>query len=62
MQKYAKERIDTLFNEELCGFIFKSKSPSCGLGRGSLFTLIMEVKRLGMGLDCLQQNLLKSFL
>ena len=31
MQKYIKVRINSLAGEDLCGFIFKSKSPSCGL-------------------------------
>ena len=33
MNKYAKDRIKALASEELCGYIFKSKSPSCGLAR-----------------------------
>ena len=33
MQYYIKDRISTLEYDNLCGYIFKSKSPSCGLGR-----------------------------
>lgn len=33
MQIYIKDRINSLSNEDLCGYIFKSKSPSCGIGR-----------------------------
>ena len=33
MKKWAKKRIPGLMEEELCGFIFKSKSPSCGMER-----------------------------
>lgn len=30
MQAYAFQRLNLLAKENLCGFIFKSKSPSCG--------------------------------
>ncbi len=33
MNKYSKDRIKRLGGEDLCGYIFKSKSPSCGLAR-----------------------------
>ena len=33
MNRYSKNRIKELANEDLCGYIFKSKSPSCGLAR-----------------------------
>ncbi len=33
MNRYAKGRIKELAEEDLCGYIFKSKSPSCGLAR-----------------------------
>ena len=33
MEYYIKDRISSLEHENLCGYIFKSKSPSCGLGR-----------------------------
>ena len=38
MQKYIKNRIDSLNSDDLCGYIFKSKSPSCGLGRVPLYS------------------------
>jgi len=31
MLKWAKKRLEQLEKEELCGFVFKSNSPSCGL-------------------------------
>lgn len=31
MIKWAKARLEQLEKEELCGFVFKSDSPSCGL-------------------------------
>ncbi len=33
MNRFVKGRIKQLNHDDLCGFIFKSKSPSCGLGR-----------------------------
>lgn len=33
MNRYAKDRIKELADENLCGYIFKSRSPSCGLSR-----------------------------
>lgn len=33
MQTWARERLDRLETEDICGFIFKSKSPSSGLFR-----------------------------
>jgi uncharacterized protein YbgA (DUF1722 family)/uncharacterized protein YbbK (DUF523 family) len=33
MVQWAKKRIMALENEDLCGFIFKSNSPSCGVER-----------------------------
>ena len=38
MEKYIKSRINTLNSDDLCGYIFKSKSPSCGLGRVPLYS------------------------
>ncbi|MEK9629941.1 MAG: DUF523 and DUF1722 domain-containing protein [Nitrospinota bacterium] len=33
MKRYSKEQINLLAKQDLSGYIFKSKSPSCGLGR-----------------------------
>ena len=33
MNRYTKDRVKNLSNDDLCGYIFKSKSPSCGLAR-----------------------------
>ncbi|MEK9630112.1 MAG: DUF523 and DUF1722 domain-containing protein [Nitrospinota bacterium] len=38
MQKYTKGKMTSLSRDGLCGFIFKSKSPSCGLGRVPIYT------------------------
>ena len=33
MKNYIKNCLKSLAHDDLCGYIFKSKSPSCGLGR-----------------------------
>jgi len=33
MKNYIKDRLKSLTHDDICGYIFKSKSPSCGLGR-----------------------------
>ena len=38
MGKYIKSRINTLSADDLCGYIFKSKSPSCGISRVPLYS------------------------
>ena len=38
MEKYIKSRINTLSSDDLCGYIFKSKSPSCGMSRVPLYS------------------------
>ena len=38
MEQYIKGRINSLAHDELCGYIFKSKSPSCGLGRVPVYS------------------------
>jgi uncharacterized protein YbgA (DUF1722 family)/uncharacterized protein YbbK (DUF523 family) len=38
MRHYIKGRIHQLTRDDLCGYIFKSKSPSCGLGRVPVHT------------------------
>ncbi len=37
MKKWAKKRVTELAKEELCGFIFKSKSPSSGMERVKVY-------------------------
>ena len=37
MKQWTKKRIIELEKEDLCGFIFKSKSPSCGIERVKVF-------------------------
>ncbi len=38
MHKWAKQRVKELEKENLCGFIFKSKSPSSGMERVKVYT------------------------
>lgn len=37
MKTWAKKRLDALEKDNLCGFIFKSKSPSCGMDRVKVY-------------------------
>ena len=37
MKTWAAKRISRLKNEELCGYIFKSRSPSCGIKKVKVF-------------------------
>jgi uncharacterized protein YbgA (DUF1722 family)/uncharacterized protein YbbK (DUF523 family) len=51
MRHYIKGRINQLTRDDLCGYIFKSKSPSCGLGRVPVYTEIESSKvRHGNGM------------
>ena len=51
MKRYSKDRIKDLSKDDLCGFIFKSKSPSCGLGRIPVYDELDKNKtRPGNGL------------
>jgi len=38
MNHYLKGRINKLTDDDLCGYIFKSKSPSCGIARVPVFS------------------------
>jgi uncharacterized protein YbgA (DUF1722 family)/uncharacterized protein YbbK (DUF523 family) len=38
MNNWAQKRVDELEKEQLCGFIFKSKSPSSGMERVKVYT------------------------
>ena len=38
MNKYTKGRINELIDQDLCGYIFKAKSPSCGIGRVNIYS------------------------
>lgn len=38
MNRYVKDRINKLAHDDLSGYIFKSKSPSCGIARVPVFS------------------------
>ena len=51
MKSYIKTRISSLALDNLCGYIFKNKSPSCGLGRIPVYAEFGSNKvRHGMGM------------
>lgn len=50
MRKWCAKRLDELESEELCGFVFKSKSPSSGLLRVKVFNAKGVPSKNGVGL------------
>ena len=38
MNHYTKDRIHELTKENLCGYVFKNKSPSCGIGKVPIYS------------------------
>lgn len=50
MLKWAEVKLKELAKEELCGFIFKSKSPSSGIGGVKIYTLYGMPSRRGTGI------------
>lgn len=50
MNKWAEERVLQLANQELCGFIFKSKSPSSGMERVKVYDKNNVPRSVGVGL------------
>ncbi len=50
MMKWAAKRLKQLEGESLCGFVFKSKSPSSGLSRVKVYSKTGVVKKNGSGL------------
>ncbi len=38
MKRWARKRVDALVGEDLCGFVFKSKSPSSGMARVKVYS------------------------
>ncbi|MDY6825982.1 MAG: DUF523 and DUF1722 domain-containing protein [Bacillota bacterium] len=59
MIRFCKARIDELKKDDLCGFIFKSKSPSCGLYRIKVYQNSMNRFKSGRGLFA--ESFVKSF-
>ena len=50
MKTWAEQRIKTLEKDNLCGFIFKSKSPSCGLYRVKVYGEKGDFSKTGTGI------------
>ncbi len=50
MEAWARERVEELASENLCGFIFKSKSPSSGMERVRLYDDSGMPKKTGVGM------------
>jgi uncharacterized protein YbgA (DUF1722 family)/uncharacterized protein YbbK (DUF523 family) len=50
MNNWAKERVTQLAGENLCGYIFKSKSPSSGMERVKVYDKNNVPKPVGVGL------------
>jgi len=50
MQRWARARVRELEREDLCGFIFKSKSPSSGMERVKVYRGKGPPARVGVGL------------
>ena len=50
MQAWARQRVEELAREGLCGFIFKSKSPSSGMERVKVYDARGVPRKSGVGL------------
>lgn len=50
MQRFARRRARELAAEQLCGYVFKKDSPSCGLERVKVYAAGGPAKRDGRGL------------
>lgn len=50
MQQWAKERLDALAEEDLCGFVFKCDSPSSGMVRVKVYNAKGHPEKKGVGI------------
>ena len=50
MQKWAKKRVKELEKDDLCGFIFKSRSPSSGMERVKVYVTPQKTTKTGVGM------------
>lgn len=50
MNSWAKKRVKEIGKENLCGFIFKSKSPSCGIERVKVYSHRGTPAKKGVGI------------
>ena len=49
MEAWARKRVDELENDDLCGFIFKSDSPSSGMERVKVYDEKGVPRKMGVG-------------
>jgi len=52
MQTWSQRRLRELESEDLCGFVFKSRSPSCGIQGVEVFTASGQQNITGSGIFC----------
>ena len=50
MRRFSKRRVDALLSEDLCGYILKKDSPSCGMERVKLYDEHGSPAKTGRGL------------
>jgi uncharacterized protein YbgA (DUF1722 family)/uncharacterized protein YbbK (DUF523 family) len=50
MEAWARRRVADLKNEKLCGFVFKSDSPSCGMERVKVYDDKGVPRKIGVGI------------
>jgi uncharacterized protein YbbK (DUF523 family) len=50
MEVWARRRVPEIEHDDLCGFIFKSNSPSCGIERVKVYDKKGEPRKIGMGI------------
>jgi uncharacterized protein YbgA (DUF1722 family)/uncharacterized protein YbbK (DUF523 family) len=50
LESYARRRVEELEREDLCGYVLKKDSPSCGLARVKVYTSAAAPQRAGTGL------------
>jgi len=60
MNTYMKGRISTLGKSDLCGYIFKSNSPSCGIGKVPIYSEFSS-SRVRHGSGMFASSFIKAF-
>lgn len=50
LERYSRRRVDQLAKEQLCGYVLKKDSPSCGMARVKVYDAKMVPARTGVGL------------
>jgi len=50
MERYARRRVEQLAGEQLCGYVLKKDSPSCGMARVKVYNAHKVPARTGVGL------------